>query len=98
MILKSLIRTFFLDLALKVASDKLERNLIFLPRMNTYPRTEAGLLLCVRRGELYTLRGKRIEVGDVKSALFFRVWIWNEIDKNCEYPERFIEEKELKSK
>lgn len=91
-IIKSLIRTYFMDLAIDTAVGKLWMNFVVCPKLTCFPKNAEGLLECARRGELHANYGREVPYNDIKEALVFGFpTVWAAIESWIAFPERFIE-------
>lgn len=69
MILRALLRTYFLDLALETAWEKIFWNLVMVPSLKHLPQTEEELIRMVESGEMYSMWGIEGGVGAAKECL-----------------------------
>lgn len=92
-ILKSIIRTYFLNFAIDAACDEFYKNIFIYPKLRTYPRTMQGLLECAFNGELYTRFGGTIPYEDMKALEVHGFSLsWGYLKDCVVYPERFIKQ------
>lgn len=69
-ILKSLLRTFFLDLAIETAYEKVSNNFRWVPLEGGFPRTSEELLRMHATGELLSKYGIDDSLQNLKDCLY----------------------------